>query len=182
VSLRPFFMGSGQRFTAHETFKTIFGSSTQPFYGGGLSVAFRNGFFVDATASRFKKTGERAFFFEGEGFPLGIPVTVTVTPFEVTAGQRSRLTPSVFPYVGFGVGSYQYRETSDFSDGTFEKRHVGYPIVGGVEFRVGRWIGLSGDAQYTHVTGILGSGGVSQEAGEDNLGGIAGRFRVIVGR
>ena len=64
----------------------------------------------------------------------------------------------------------------------FDKRHVGYLVVGGVEFRVSGWVAVSGDAQYTHVSGIIGSGGVSKEAGESDLGGIAGRFRVIIGR
>ena len=57
-----------------------------------------------------------------------------------------------------------------------------YLVNGGVEFRVHKWIGLSVDAQYTHVPDILGQGGVSKEAGETDLGGIAARFKVIVGR
>jgi hypothetical protein len=36
--------------------------------------------------------------------------------------------------------------------------------------------------QYTHVPGIIGSGGVSQDAGESDLGGVAARFRVVFGR
>jgi hypothetical protein len=182
ISLRPFFLVTEQRFSARKTFETVFGKSVQPFWGGGLSVAFRNGFYVDVAASRFKKTGQRAFFFEGQGYGLGIPLTVTVTPLEVTAGQRSQIAQRVFLYTGFGVGSYRYQETSQFEDGPFEKRHIGYLVAAGVEFRVSRWVGVSGDAQYTHVSGIIGTGGVSEQAGESKLGGIAGRFRVIVGR
>ena len=182
ISLRPFFLATGQSFSAHKTFEAVFGSSVQPFWGGGLSIAFRNGFFVDVTASRFKKTGQRAFFFEGQGYGLGIPLTVTITPLEVTAGQRVQIAPSVFLYTGFGAGSYRYQETSQFDDGPFEKRHVGYLVAAGVEFRITRWVGVSGDAQYTYVSGIIGTGGVSKEADESKLGGIAGRFRVIVGR
>ena len=44
-----------------------------------------------------------------------------------------------------------------------------------------RWISISGDAQYTHVTGILGAGGISQDANEKDLGGVAARIRVLVG-
>jgi hypothetical protein len=182
IALRPVFMFAGQNFTASKTFDAVFGKTFQPFWGGGLSVAFRKGLFVDVTASRFKKVGERAFFFEGQGYPLDIPLTVTVTPLEVTAGIRFSATPTVFPYAGGGVGSYRYQESSSFDDSEFEKRHVGYLVVGGVEFRVSRWVGISGDVQYTHVTGIIGSGGVSKEAGETDLGGTAGRFRIIVGR
>ena len=43
-------------------------------------------------------------------------------------------------------------------------------------------IGLSVDAQYTHVPGIIGAGGISKEAGETDLGGMAARFKVLIGR
>ncbi len=55
-------------------------------------------------------------------------------------------------------------------------------LNGGAEFRVHRWVGVSVDVQYTHVPGILGTGGVSQQAGETDLGGVAARFKVVVGR
>jgi opacity protein-like surface antigen len=181
VSLRPFFMVEGENFTARQTFESIFGSAIQPYWGGGLSVALKNGLFVDVTASRFKKTGERAFFFNGQGFRLGIPLNVTLTPLEVSAGGRFRVTPTIYPYVGAGVGTYRYQETSQ-GDDAFEVRHTGYLVTGGVEVRVGRWVGLSGDVQYTRIPGIIGTGGVSQQASEDDLGGVSGRFRVIIGR
>ena len=63
-----------------------------------------------------------------------------------------------------------------------DARHVGYLVAGGAEIRVGQWLGLSGDLQYTHVPGILGKSGISQHYGEDDLGGLSLRFRVLVGR
>jgi opacity protein-like surface antigen len=182
VSLRPFVVVAAERLAAKQTFSTIFGNSVQPFYGGGLELATRSGFFLDVTASRFRKTGERAFFFEGQGYGLGVPLTATITPVEITAGARNQVTPRVFPYFGVGVGSYRYQESSAFGEDGFDKRHVGYLVVVGVEFRVGRWVGISGDLQYTHVSGIIGAGGLSLDTGESNLGGTAGRVRVIVGR
>ena len=59
---------------------------------------------------------------------------------------------------------------------------MGYLIVGGAEFRVSRWVAVSGDLQFTRVPGILGEGGISKETGETDLGGTAGRFRLIIGR
>jgi opacity protein-like surface antigen len=100
----------------------------------------------------------------------------------VTAGQRTQISARVFPYVGFGVGWYRYQESSQFDEGPFEEGHVGYLIAAGVEVRLSRWVALGGDAQYTRVSGIIGTGGVSEQAGENDLGGIAGRLRVIVGR
>jgi outer membrane protein W len=184
LSLRPFAVVSGERFAASTTFKAVFGQSVEPLWGGGLQLALKDGVYVDVTASRFKKTGQRAFVFDGQSFQLGIPVTATLTPIEVTAGYRMRRTSRLIPYIGAGVGSYGYVEKGDAADASEDltTRHVGYLVVGGVEFRVGRWVALSGDAQYTRVPGILGNGGVSKDAGEGDLGGIAGRFRVIIGR
>jgi opacity protein-like surface antigen len=182
LSLRPFVVGAVERFTADQTFDAVFGQPLQPTWGGGLQLAFRRGFYVDVTASRFQKTGERAFFHEGEGFGLGVPLRVKMTPLELTVGARTRATPTVFPYIGAGIGTYRYEETSEFDDAPFNARHNGYLVVGGVEARVDRWFAVSLDLQYTRVPGIIGSGGVSQEIGEDDLGGFAGRFRVIVGR
>jgi len=45
-----------------------------------------------------------------------------------------------------------------------------------------QWVGLSVDAQWTRVPGILGTAGVSKDANENDLGGVAGRVRVIVGK
>jgi opacity protein-like surface antigen len=186
VSLKPFFVATGQHFTATQTFDAVFGQTFQPFFGGGLEVAFRDGLYVDLTATRFKKTGTRAFLFNGQAFSLGIPLTVTETPLEFTLGYRFKLRrhPAVVPYLGGGVGWYRYSEASDFAAAgeDVDTSHVGYLAAGGVEFRVSRWIGVSGDVQYTHVPGILGSDGISQDAKESDLGGIAARVRVLVGR
>jgi opacity protein-like surface antigen len=158
----------------------------EPFLGGGLQFVDRGGVFIELTASRFKKTGQRAFRANNQNFGLGIPLTATITPLEVAGGYRLRLpgSPRLVPYVGAGVGSYGYKETSEFSDASenVDTRHTGYLAVGGAEFRLHRWIGVSVDAQYTHVLGILGTGGISQDAGEKDLGGIAARVKVLIGR
>ena len=63
-----------------------------------------------------------------------------------------------------------------------DAHHIGYLAAGGVEIRLHRWVGVAVDAQYTRVSGILGEGGVSKDAGESDLGGIAGRFKILIGR
>jgi opacity protein-like surface antigen len=185
VSFRGFLVATEQRFAASQTFNATFGQTVEPFFGGGVELALRDGVYFDFTASRFRKTGQRAFLFNGQAFGLGIPLTATETPLEVTAGYRFKLRrySTVVPYIGVGVGSYHYTETSSFAVAgeNVDTSHVGYLAVGGVEFRVSRWIGISGDAQYTYVPGILGISGISQDANEKDLGGIAARFRVIVG-
>jgi hypothetical protein len=192
VSVRPFFLISGQKSAAEETFDVVFERSIQRFWGGGAQVAFGNGLFVEATLSRFRQTGERAFLLDGEVFRLGVPLTATVTPLEFAGGYRFRLGEAgkVRPYAAAGFGTYRYQEESEFADpdeegspgGNVDLRHSGFLMMGGVEYRAHPWVGLSVDAQYRRVPGILGEGGISKELGEDDLGGTSVRFRVIVGK
>lgn len=191
LSIRPFVEFTEEQFSAQQTFKAAFGQATEPFYGGGVQVTIHDRFYGEVTASRFRKTGDRVFRDSGgQVFHLGIPVTATLTPVEVAGGYRFH--PSrhgqriawLVPYLGAGVGSYQYRETSAFADTgeDLDTRRSGFVAHGGAEFRVHRWVGLAADVQYTHVLGILGAGGISADTGEKDLGGVAGRFRIIVGR
>jgi opacity protein-like surface antigen len=184
ISLRAFFMTSGESFAAKQTFNGIFGQSFEPLFGGGLELVQNGTFYLDVGASRFRKTGQRAFRSNGQNYGLGQPLTATITPFEVTGGYRYRMSPRIVPYAGIGVGSYGYKETSQFSDATenLDTRHAGFLVAGGAEVRLHRWVGISGDVQYTHVTGILGTAGISKDAGENDLGGVALRLKVIVGR
>ena len=186
ISLRPFVMGTRQAFAAVNTFEAVFGQSRQPFFGGGLQVVLGGRFYADVTASRFRKTGERAFRYNGQNFRLGLPLTAEIRPLEITGGYRFRFRrlPAIVPYAGGGFGSYAYRETSPSSDPdeNVDVRHSGGVLVGGVELRLHRWIGVGVDAQYTHVPGVLGTGGLSKDAGEKDLGGVAARFKVVVGR
>jgi opacity protein-like surface antigen len=188
IAFRPFFLATFQDFAAQKTFKAVFGSAAQPFFGGGLDIAFRNGIFVDLTASRFSRSGQRAFLFNGQSYQLGIPLTATEVPLEVTGGYRFAAWHRIRPYAGGGFGSYSYKETSVFSASVenVDVRHAGYLVVGGVEVRVNSWVAVAIDVQWTHVPGILGTGGLSQSAGlgggaENDLGGIAPRLRVIIG-
>ena len=191
LSIRPFGLGTVQSFSAVDTFSAVFGRSYDPFLGGGVQVVVHDQYFVELTASRFQRTGQRAFISGGQKFQLGIPLKATITPLEATGGYRFRLSPRIRPYAAVGVGLYLYKEESDFADPTLAPparavdlgaRHLGFVVNGGAEFRAHRWVGIAADVQYTRVPGILGAGGVSQQAGENDLGGIAARLKLIVGR
>jgi hypothetical protein len=184
VSVKPFALATMEWMAASHTFNAVFGRSHEPFWGGGVQVALRDGIYVEFGISRFMKTGQRAIDFNGQAIELGIPLTATITPVELTGGYRVRLWPRVIPYGGVGLSRYHYVETSDFAQAgdNVDTARVGYLVAGGVEFRLHRWVGVGVDAQYTHVTGILGSAGLSQEFGEDNIGGTALRVKVMVGR
>jgi hypothetical protein len=173
-----------QGFSAQETFNGVFGNAVGPFWGGGAQIVLGSGIYAEVNVSRFRKEGERAFLLNGEVTRLGLPLTATITPVEVTGGYRFRLRkhPGIIPYLGAGVGSYDYRETSDAAEDDVSTRHAGLLAVGGVEYRLQRWIGIAVDVQYTHIPGILGSGGISEQAKENDLGGTAARFRIVVGR
>jgi hypothetical protein len=184
VSVRPFFVVTGEQMSAKTSFDANFGQSFEPFLGGGVSLVLRSGVWVDATVSRFSKTGQRAFADGGQVSQLGVPETITITPIEVSGGYRFRTRPKIWTYLGAGVGSYGYDQSSPDSlpGEDLSVRHTGFLAVGGVEGRVQKWISLSGDVQFTRVLGILGNGGISKDVGENDLGGIAVRFRVIVGK
>jgi opacity protein-like surface antigen len=184
LSIRPFAFGTIQAFTAVDTFNAVFGRSYDPFFGGGVQVVVHDRFIVELAASRFKQTGQRAFISNGQSFRLGIPLTATLIPFEVTAGYRFKISPRMRPYVAAGVGTYKYTETSSFSEAgeDTDVRHAGFVANGGADFRVHPWVSIGADVQYTRITGIIGSAGVSRQAGETDLGGVAARLKLIVGR
>jgi len=191
ISLRPFVEASAERFAAVHSFEANFGDAVEPFFGGGLQVTYRDRYFFEVAASRFKKTGDQVFVNSGQVFHLGIPMTATVTPFELTGGYRFRVIRRgrpvtwVVPYAGAGVGWYSYRQTSDFANPSenVDTRHAGFLMTGGAEFRLSRWVGVAADVAYTHIPGILGADpSVSHEFNENDLGGLAGRFKIIVGK
>jgi hypothetical protein len=174
-------------FTAADSFDVILGSPSGTIFGGGARVGLPfGGLFVDVGAWRFRGEGERAFVFDGQEFPLGIPVEVQITPLELTAGWqfRFRRAPRFRPYIGGGLSSYGYKETSEFATDAenVDERFNGYHLLGGAEYRVSRWIALAGEAAWTTVPDALGDGGVSAQFDETDLGGTSVRFKIIIGR
>ena len=79
LTLRPYGMITEQAFSAQTTFNAIFGQSAEPFWGAGAELILPNHVYVDVSASRFKKTGQRAFIDNGQTFRLGIPLAATLT-------------------------------------------------------------------------------------------------------
>ena len=182
LSIRPFVMAAEQAFAATTTFEAVSDARTRRFSAAASRCSARS----HRRRSRrvaLQTTGERAQSGD-QNFKLGIPLTATITPLEITGGYRFPLWEHARPYVAAGIGSYAYTETSDFSDPeeNVDVRRTGFVANGGFEFRVHRWVGFSVDVQYSHIPDILGTGGISQQAGENDLGGVAARFKLIVGR
>jgi opacity protein-like surface antigen len=184
VSIRGFAEGGYETFHASRTFNAIFREDAGAVFGGGGEIVLRSGIFVRVGASRYENTGERAVRLEGEVFRLGIPLTMTIAPIEVSGGYRFRRSTRLVPYVGGGVSSVGYRERSDFAttDENVDERFTGYQLLGGIEYRLARWIAAAGEVQYSTVPDAIGGGGLSAEFNEDDLGGTTIRLRVIIGR
>jgi hypothetical protein len=185
-AVRVFGEAGIDQLSASRSFNAIFGKENGPIYGGGAELVARQGWFVRANFWRFKEQGERAIRLENQTFRLGIPLTVTITPLEFSAGYRFPWGPRplLIPYAGGGVSSHAYKETSSFSVGeeNVDERFTGYQVFGGMEYRLARSFGVAGEVQYTSVPDAIGAGGLSAEFGETNLGGVLVRVRVLFGR
>ncbi len=174
-------------FAAVQSFDAILGSSSGPLIGGGARIGLPwHGLFADVGAWRFHEEGERAFVFNDEVLPLGIPVEVTVVPIEISVGWRARLRrlPKLVPYAAAGVTSMKYQETS-FSSTTaedVEERFAGYHLMGGAEYKILRWLGVAGEVAWTTVPDAIGESGVSQAFDETNLGGTTLRVKITIGQ
>jgi len=199
VSLRPFFEFSNEWFLAEQTFNAVFSEDSAQFWGlGGQVTVWHGRIYGEVGVSRLVKkdqtlVGTRVFVSDSTVSKLGIPLRTTIEPLEFTGGYRFNAHPRVIPYVGAGVGSYHYTEESDFATDAekLDVTKLGSIFHFGVELRAFRLLGVAMDAQYTHVPGILGEGGVSAQfaegsgsaaSREKDLGGWAARLKVVFGR
>jgi opacity protein-like surface antigen len=191
ISIRGFGDAGFTVFTAGQSFEAILGRPSGPLFGGGIEVRWARNLFASVSASRFRRTGHRAFVFEGQVFSLNVPTTITVTPIEFTAGYRFRpyrigTTRNLVPYAGAGVGFHKYDETSPESAETDDVHttHAGYQVLGGIETPLKTWLAVAGEAQWASVPNALGGAptGVSNVFNEHNLGGFTFRVKVAVGQ
>jgi opacity protein-like surface antigen len=190
---------------ASETFDATVGSANAVEYGASGAVLLPRGFFVEVDVSHMERDGERVFVDNGTVFGLGIPLTVSMTPIDLTGGYRfggsearphsagaanalqvdqrssGRRLPFV-PYVGGGVGWLAYKETSEFAepDEDVDERFTSYHLLGGVEVPLWRILGVAAEARYRWVPDALGESesSASEAFGETNLGGFLFRVKV----
>lgn len=180
-------------FSAKDSFEAILDTSSGPVFGGGGQVNLPLHLFARVDVTRFKKDGERAFVTpSGEVFKLGIPATIEVMPIEVTGGYRREVTFGrrgrsggfrIIPFGGAGAGVVQYKETSDFAGAgdNVDESFTSYHVIGGVEVPLWKFVGVGVEYHHRWVPDALGTGGVSEQFNETDLGGGTFRFRVIFG-
>ena len=187
IAVRGFFDVGVTIFSAKDSFEAIAGSATGPVFGGGGEVVLRQGWFFGGRVARFATDGHRVFVSDGEVFDLGLDTTITITPIEFTGGYRfTAPRRRLIPYVGGGIGSYRYREESEFAaEGEdVDESFTSYHLLGGAEYRISRWLGVAGEAQWTTVPDAIGQDPSSVGAAfdETNLGGSTFRVKVVIGR
>lgn len=187
LEVHGFFDVGAMKFSATNSFDAIFGSPVGVVFGGGAGVVLPQKIFVDVRASRFKKDAHRVFVNNGDVFDLGIGNTITITPLEISAGYRfGRSLDTLRPYAGGGISWYRYEETDQFatSADTSQDTFTGFHLLGGVEFRVSKWLGIAGEAAWATVPNALGQEATSVGAAfnETDLGGATFRAKVVIGR
>ena len=191
VEIGGYAMAGLMNFTAADSFDVIFGQPSGPIFGGGARIGLPwrtafGGVFVDAGGWRFHDEGERVFVFGGEAIGLNIPVEITITPVELSAGWQFRFprVPRFRPYVAGGFSSYGYTETSPFNTPAedVDERFNGYHLYGGAEYKITRWLGVAGEVNWTTIPDAIGLGGVSAEFDESDLGGTSVRVKITIGR
>jgi hypothetical protein len=182
TGLRGFADASLEMFLARETFAAILERSQEPFIGGGVEYRTGTGGFVMAAVRALRATGRRVVAGGGEVFPVGISETVTIVPISVTLGYH--FGPNLSrPYFGAGFGGYLFRERPVGGDASenISRRFKSYHLLGGYEWRSQSAIAFAVEGQFTHVPDALTSP-VAVEFGEENLGGFAGRVKIVFGK
>ncbi len=164
--------------------------STAPLeIGGGVQVTnIWRDLFAQVNVSRLSNDGERTFVDEdGTSFPLGIPLSVKATFMDVSAGwkviQVRETGRSLLSYFGGGIGRVRYEERSPFAlpGDDVATTATSYHIVGGVEVKVLRWLGIAGEVRYRWVPNLLGEGGTSAALHDNNFGGLNAGAGVTLG-
>jgi hypothetical protein len=180
---------------ARKSFDAVLDAHTGTTIGGGGEVVFRRGplrgLFARVDVSRFEESGQRVFVFEGQIFDLGIPVTIAITPIELTAGYRFTLTRGgsrggrarpfpIVPYAGLGVGAVRYRETASFAQAgdDIDESFTSYHALGGADVRLWRGLSAGVEGLYRWAPDALGTSGVSEAFNETNLNGATVRVRI----
>lgn len=175
--------------TASHSFSAILGSSSGQVFGAGAELAFRNGLFARADVSYFRDEGERVEMIDGEIVPLGIPLTLSLTPIEFSGGYRfsairfgRRGQLALIPFVGAGLGVVRFREETDeeHPDEGVSEGFTSYHLLSGLDVPIGRRVAVGVELTRRWVRDGLGSGGISAAFGETDLGGTTMWTRVRV--
>jgi hypothetical protein len=168
---------------ASQSFEAVLGTSSLTAGGVGVDVVdLWRGAFVRAGISRMGGHGSRVPFGDDTA-PGTVPTAVRIRTLELGAGWRYALParPAYVIYGGADLLRVGYSEVSDVATDE-ENTPVGFwgrAIFGGVEYTAWRRFIVGGEVQFRSVPNALGSGGVSADFNETNLGGFV--IRGLIG-
>lgn len=160
--------------TATRSAEAAFGSSGGFTWGAAGRYTFYKGFYGSAGFRTFSATGERVFV-AGPADPvagLGFPLSVRITPINLTVGYRLRDGKLVVPYAGVGGVIASYSEQSSVAGANYDQSSTkgGFQALAGVEVGRGRFrFGVEGG--WSTIPNAIGVGGVSSVYNEDDIGG-----------
>lgn len=185
MGFRGYFIVENTAMSASSTFNAVFGSSSMVGFGGGGEVLnLWKKVFVRAAVTSASNTGNRAFLLDAGLVSTNVPVEVSITTVELSAGWRQTLRkhPRFSLYGGGGLIIANYTETSSFAQAADDSTlgSNGYSVFGGMEAVVWKYVIAGVEGQYKSIGGVLGEGGLSKAYAEDNLGGAAIRGMVGV--
>jgi hypothetical protein len=170
--------------SASKSADAVFGSAGGATYGGSLTYAFENGFYLEGGARYFSKTGQRVFVASPSGpvFPLGFPLTMRLVPIFLNIGYRFGGRGPIVPYLAVGGSVTLFHEESTVAGevSSQDSTKGGGQVLAGLEFGKGH-LRLAGEAAYAFVPNTVGIGGVSKVYGEKDLGGFSVVGKLILG-
>jgi len=160
---------------ATKSAEALFGSAGGATFGGAVRYTVWRGAFVSAGLRTFSKDGERVFI-ASPGSPvqkLGFPVALKLTPFLLTAGYRFRHGKAIVPYAHVGAAITSWSEESTVAGESLDADGSKTGFIGAAGVEYGRGLLRFGvELGYSSIGGALGTAGVSQVYGEDQIGGF----------
>ncbi len=112
---------------------------------------------------------------------LGFPLSVRITPVNLTVGYRLRDGKLVVPYAGVGGVIASYSEQSSVAGANYDQSSTkgGFQALAGVEVGRGRFR-FGAEAGWSTIPNAIGVGGVSSVYNEDDIGGWSVVGKVVV--
>lgn len=169
-------------FSASNSMKAVFDSSSAPTFGGRVGWVFGRGIYAALSVRSLSEDGERVFVADTSSpvFKLGHPLSMSLLPVDLTVGYRFRTRRWFTPYVGLGGGKVSYEEKSTVGGVTEQESRskASWHVLGGVEVGRGR-LRVAAEALYSGVPDGIGVGGVSKVYGESDLGGFTLLGKVV---
>jgi hypothetical protein len=160
--------------TATNSAEAVLGSSGGFTWGAAGRYTFYKGLYGSAGFRTFSASGERVFV-AGPTDPvagLGFPLSVRITPVNLTVGYRFRDGKLVVPYAGLGGVIASYSEESSVAGTSYDQSTTkgGFQFLGGVEVGRGRFR-FGAEGGWSTIPNAIGVGGVSNVYNEDDIGG-----------